>query len=403
MAQHYSPRHFFRQVPNRLLRQYFNERGVLEDVEFKQLKEAEVGPIFEAWDRLSEDDRDRMEADFRDVHALACPGGTLAILDEARWWNVPEDTELADRLSNMKNHHERAMWVFLERPDYWRGGLRFLHADNIATSFWRKRKNLPKVAAHVGDEDIDNLARNVGNYFHEMQGRGKNCKVEPYRRNNLDYFFAFPEDFAQASIEWKRGQFERLPRHPAFEVIFVYSKSEGTLDIYLKGDRGPIADLQGIFAQAILYEEKLPTDKADERVYELDPLLDRNYEFVIPPDSTIEKVFIKGLRLSLLDGRNQKLVVESEPGPNGKALFDLLERVTSKLPKRGFHVTQARIQAVFQPAPERRGRTRTFTISYPNSCSLRWEERDLEIRRMLAESGLEPVDSTGPKAASGDD
>jgi hypothetical protein len=39
------------------------------------------------------------------------------------------------------------------------------------------------------------------NYFHE-EGRGNNCKVDCYKRGKLNYFFAYPEDYAEASIEW---------------------------------------------------------------------------------------------------------------------------------------------------------------------------------------------------------
>src|ERR1700731_581148 len=31
---------------------------------------------------------------------------------------------------------------------------------------------------------------------------------------NLDYFFAYPEDYAQASVEWVGKEFKRRPHHP---------------------------------------------------------------------------------------------------------------------------------------------------------------------------------------------
>jgi hypothetical protein len=79
--------------------------------------------------------------------------------------------------------------------------------------------------------------RSLSNYFHKMQGRGENCKVDCYKRNDLDYLFAYPEDYAQASLEWEGKEFKRRPHHPAFEIIFVYSQRDGTLDTYLTGDR----------------------------------------------------------------------------------------------------------------------------------------------------------------------
>ena len=52
-------------------------------------------------------------------------------------------------------------------------------------------------------------------------GRGKNCVVEPFRRGNLEDFFAYPEDYFQQSPEWVNEQFGIRPNNAAFEVIFV--------------------------------------------------------------------------------------------------------------------------------------------------------------------------------------
>ena len=41
----------------------------------------------------------------------------------------------------------------------------------------------------------------------------------------------------------------------------------------------------------------------------------------------------------------------------------------------------------------RRLATRTFQVSYPNSCSLKQDGRDLVVRKMLVDSGLEPAEA----------
>jgi hypothetical protein len=74
------------------------------------------------------------------------------------------------------------------------------HADAVPFSYWRKRKNVPRKAASVDASSIRQLEQNFSNYFHKMQGRCKNCKVDCYNRNELDYFFAYPEDYPQASV-----------------------------------------------------------------------------------------------------------------------------------------------------------------------------------------------------------
>jgi hypothetical protein len=62
-----------------------------------------------------------------------------------------------------------------------------------------------------------------------------------------------------------------------------------------------------------------------------------------------------------------------------------------KIPLSLVNITQAAIQVVFNHDGRRRPATRTFLISYPNSCSLKQDGRDLVIRKMLMDSGLEPA------------
>jgi hypothetical protein len=384
MARQYQPKRFFRDVSNRLLHQYFANRGVLAEVDFGALSETRIEPIYEAWLKLSEDTRNEMEQDFQEIDALASEAGAKAILDEARW----HGEDLAGQFATLQSFHDRAFWTFLERPKYWSGAAAFHHADMVPASYWRKRKNLPCKAANVDQESIHRLECNLSHYFHTMQGRGENCKVDCYQRDHLDYFFAYPEDFAQASIEWIGKEFKRRPHHPAFEIIFVYSQHDGTLDIYLYGDRKPVPDLQAIFAGAIL-EIKLGPDKKDDRVYDLNPLRSRHFEFIYEPESGITDVAVKKLRLKV-HGTCERIILDADPSSNRHAVFGLLDKVKG-IPLSQVAITQVGLKVTFAHNPSsRRPRARSFDISWPNSCSLKHNGRDLIIRKMLADSGIEP-------------
>ena len=76
---------------------------------------------------------------------------------------------------------------------------RFYHADSFP--YWRKRKNMGHESAAVDDASIRELSNQIHNYFHRTEGWGTNCVVEPFRRGNLDFYFAYPEDYSQQSIE----------------------------------------------------------------------------------------------------------------------------------------------------------------------------------------------------------
>ena len=82
----------------------------------------------------------------------------------------------------------------------------FLHADNVSSSFWKKWNDFPPMLPDVEDNAINALADSISAFFHDTEGRGRNCKVEPYRRHNKEYFFAYPEDFGLSAIEWVKNR-----------------------------------------------------------------------------------------------------------------------------------------------------------------------------------------------------
>ncbi|MFQ5443582.1 MAG: hypothetical protein ACE5EK_03085 [Nitrospinales bacterium] len=385
MARQYSHRQFFRQVPNNLLGRYFHEKhDILQEIAFDQLKETEVEPIFQAFTALPFEQQSEIEAEFQDIDTMSCQGGVTALTDEADYHG---DQEFPEALAKIEGFHGKVMWTFLEHPKYWAGATLFLHSDNISDSLWKKRNDLPHLPPHVDPEDTERLEQAISQYFHKKEGRGRNCKVEVFRRHEKEYFFAYPEDFAQSDVEWISKALRPRARHPAFEIIFVYTQVEGSLDIYAPRNTKSVPKLQQIFADNILGLEKLDEFGGDNRVYVLDALADRDFVFKYPAGCGIESVLVRHLRLSLKTGDKRRVTVEANPSDNPKAVYDLMEQL--KLPP--FHVTQAEIKVTFHPTPGTRRRTRTFKISYPNWCALRHDGRDLVIRKMLADSGIEPM------------
>jgi hypothetical protein len=124
MVQEYQPRRFFRNAPNFMLQRYFAARNVLSEVDFGELTETQIEPIYEAWLRLCDDVRKEMEQDFQDIDELATEGGSKAILDEpggmAKTWpsSSPRSRVSMNTLSgpflNVRNTGE-ARWPFTTR------------------------------------------------------------------------------------------------------------------------------------------------------------------------------------------------------------------------------------------------------------------------------------------------
>lgn len=382
MVSQYSHLQFFRRVPNDLLEHYFETRKAGLGVDWDKLKTTDMEPVLGAFLELGDAQQAEIEAEFQDIHALACEGGVAALVDEAAFHG---DDGFTEALAALVGFHAKVMWALLEKPLYWRGATMFLHADNVSASYWKKRNDLPKSPPHVEDEDIAALATAISVLFRK-EGRGKNCKVEPYRRHNREYFFAYPEDFAQLGVEWVSNTLKTLAHHPAFEIIFVYCEEEGSLDTYAPRNTKAVPELQRIFAKNILKLDSLADGSIDKRVYDLAPAKNADFTFNIASDLGITDAVITRMRLTLKSSKKERITLEANTAKKPKAVYELRDELS--LPPH--FITQLAVKVTFEAEAGKRAKTRTFNITYPNSCALNHDGLDLKIRKMLAASGIEP-------------
>ena len=389
MARHYSTRDFFRQMPNALLARYFQERGMFGDVDFAEMRETQPDALFAAWLEFPDSQRKPLDAEFLEIFDMSCEKGMLAILDEAAWKLRTEPEQHAtfvEKLSALGNHYERAMITFLDHTPFWRGATYFYHADSL--SYWRKRKNIPNQPVDLDPASRTELAAMISNYFHLTEGRGKNCIAELFRRGEMDYLFAYPEDYSQQTVEWVDGEFGRRPHNPAFEVVYVYSQKDGSLDLNFRGANKSIEPLQEMFATAMLKLPSLPPDPKDKRIYDLNPLRHRGFQFVYDVGSGIQEVAIKKLRFSSKIEKGDRITLEADGARHAEAIYDLIDR--SGLSLALYHVTQVELAVSVALTAGQPAKSVTIRITYPNSCSLKYDEVDLRLREMLVASEIEP-------------
>lgn len=298
MWRNYSPKTFLRQTPNKVLKEYFARRNVLADVDFDSLKETEIEPIAQALDELPEKERTEIEADFRQVNEMACSLGVRVLVEEAE--SSFHNLDLSETFEQMKNHYERAFWVFLNQRIVFEIASELAYMERVSS--WRRRYVGEGLTPAVEEKDLENLAKSLSD-FYKKQGRGHHCKIDNYLRQRPERhcYFAYPEDYATTDIGYDEGgEFLHWPRKPAFEVIFVYRPESGSLEVSAKGGKDEIEKLQEIFCQTILGLDRLPDEKG--KPYDLSKLKDKDFAFRRDPEDGIEKVTIKSLRLDLPGG-----------------------------------------------------------------------------------------------------
>ena len=196
-------------------------------------------------------------------------------------------------------------------------------------------------------------------------------------------------------MEWVNGEFDRRPHNPAFEVIYVYSQKEGSLDLNFRGSYKAIEPLQGMFATAILKLDELPPDPKDERIYDLSPLLQKGFNFIYNVESGIEEVWVKKLRLCSRVIKGDRITLEADTSDDRGAVYDLLDEIGMGIKLEMYNLTQVELTASVLVDADKPSKRVTIRIAHPNSCSLKYDELGLKLRDMLEASGIEPKEPEG--------
>ena len=430
MAGQYELRKFLQHVSNPILKEYFEriEKEYFErikwnvGVDWAKLTARETGPLFEAIQNAPDDIRGRINEEFQQINDMATEGGVKALIDEGRQWTRGE-LDLAGELKDIAGLHNKVFSVFLNHPaegsghsvfDVARG---FNRADKVSNRSWRKRSGVPTIEHAKSKEDeiarrLDDGRKRLGDslqsYYRVKEGRGYGCEVHHFERDDKLYWFAYVRDYDRISLEWTDYGLAPRESKPVFEVIFVHSNTTQSLDIYVKGDAKTAADLQKLWARAILDTDDLGTPPERGVEYELN-LLKTKRELPFQHVDGIMAVRISALRLSLMgDKKNRRVTLEANTRNDPKAVYTLLDKMF-KMPGHSdgasdeedprpsldvVNVTQAVITFVF--AADTRTGTKTIVarVSYPNSCNLKFEPKEEIARNYLREWGIDVSKST---------
>ncbi len=386
MAGQYSLKSFLRRAPNDLLQRYLEGLGLDDGIGWQQLTETQVEPIYKAIEAASERVRVQIGCDFQEIHEMANAGGTQTLIDEGR--DPHHQVPLAEPFEKMRSHTERAFWAFLDHPEVFKVAKRFRHADRLR---WRKRGDLPTVEPGTDDDTKDRLAAAISDYYLKTEGRGRGCQADHYARGERLYWFVYPEDYAEGRLVYDDSHELQLEtQRPAFEIVFVYDRADGSLDTSVSGVKKVLESLQGIFCAVVLGVEPDLADRT-EVIYQLDDLLSPNFPFEIRPEDGVGEVRVKLLRLELVGAGRPRITIEVDAGAGDRVLYGLLDEVlkSTRTPRDAVRVTRASLRLRFRPESGGRARTLTFDVSYPNSCSLKHETTHEVARQLLKRWGID--------------
>ena len=125
----------------------------------------------------------------------------------------------------------------------------------------------------------------------------------------------------------------------------------------------------------------------------------RDFEFSFGVGSGIERAVVKKMRLVSRFDSAERITLEADSALDPHAIYALLDRIGKAVPLGLYDVSQVELAVLMAGVDGKRPKKISFRISYPNSCSLKYEAADLKLRTMLEQSGIEPLAPPVPVVA----
>src|SRR6056297_672954 len=217
------------------------------DPDWEHLGQREFDPLLDYITDLPTPQAGELDQELQAVYELSCQSGMTAIAEAAKLHDL---AELPLQMPQEMSVHGRAMWTRLRHPKVFETALMLHEIDHL--SWWRKRNDLPSTTPNTSPEAIEALEHAISSLLKD-QGRGRLCTVETYTRDNVHYFFAYPDDYSETANQHDDdGNLVPIVINKTMQVVFAYDSREGSLETYAKLPKRMKEGLEGCFTGCIL-------------------------------------------------------------------------------------------------------------------------------------------------------
>ena len=87
--------------------------------------------------------------------------------------------------------------------------------------------------------------------------------------------------------------------------------------------------------------------------------------------------------------KGDRITLEADTSDDQEAVYDILDEIKKTIPLNMYNLTQAELVARMAFNDDKPETVVTIRLTYPNSCSLKYDEIGLKLRGMLEASGIE--------------
>lgn len=366
MARQFSIPTMLRMIPKPLLRELFSRWELEPDVDWEEVRYRNIEPLTEALQALDVEKQDWLETQLHNVFDLASDSGLESLMEAALWNDtVPVLLQWPEEAST----YEKVAWTLLHHPTLVDRALRIFQVQNL--NWWRKRNDLPRKEPDVSREAVERLQQELSTFYEGLQGRGKVCTVDTFRRQNgTHYFLAYPDDFVRTvTVHDQEKKLVTQSIRSTFEVAFALCPNTGSLELFVKGPTWLKVRLEELFTRVVLGHHLEPT--CTEPAYELDQLKRRDFPLPTDPEDCL-RVGIRRMRLSW-PGTRRRVTLEADLRMGSEDIYKHLDDMFGHQPQVLDRLDVTMVSFCFELL-EKEGRRKgqmTFDVVCPNTCSVR--------------------------------
>jgi hypothetical protein len=375
-----------RQVPKTLLGRFFAKMKIpFEGMDWETHRERDIEPLLGVLNALPNAEMVPVESELHAIHDLSCETGINALIETAAAFG---DHDLAERLPEGLSAYGKAMWVWLEHPEYFANAGLVAQVEQLA--WWRKRNDLPCQQPDTSASTLEQLKKEISHLLLTTQGRGRLCSVEVLTRGTTVYFFVYPDDFVQ-SVQEHDAEGQLAPRtiRRTFSIVFAYDSEAGTLELFAKMSAKLKTKLEELFARCVLDHEL--TAWQPPAAFTLNHLRHHSTALPVEPQDGIS-VMVGRLVLGVV-GSKQRLTLDADPKHGPQDVYDMIENF---LNMKNLRLQTVQVQSVtlvfeFHTLGDRKPGKARITVSYPSGCNLRNQrpERVELIQKYLVQWGID--------------
>lgn len=338
-------------------------------------------------EQVEEDKRNECRLDCGEIANLANENGLNFISEAIEYSPLSKDEieNIEQRIDELDSFQDKATWTYVKHKPILDIAGQFCFVDEIRDTAWKRRKGFDSRNPSTDQESLKIFSRAVADYFHKKKKKGSHCITEYIKRNGTFLFFAHQEDSAVRENQFDADHMAPVTRKPEYLLVFVFSPEKGTLEMWGKSLGRSVVSLYNIFAKTLLNLEKLPPETSESN-YNLQKVMTERLKFVLTRADTLRSLHLT--EIQLVNKEDSRRYISIKSFRDEQALYDEFEERVPREVREQYLVDALRFKAVFD-SPKINGRSKRFSLKAPNECTLGLDNDAEEIKKVLADSGLE--------------